>query len=169
MIIELTVVSFYTEGATNLCIPFVFAAPQTPNSTTGMNLISGLEESAAAFFIVTGGSVFTAFLMGWSLHHVVSGKAVQKRAAARIEEINILSSALQDITALDYTIKMIEEGTKMDREEFKHQLAMARHSQFISDEEVDLLFDVLNSNNDDFLKNDDFEENFASGDDKDRL
>ena len=132
-----------------------------------MNLISGLEESPNAFLLVSTGSVVTAFLMGWSLHHVVSGKAVQKRAAARMEEINVLSSALRDITALDLTVKMITEGTKMTKEEFKHQLATARQSRYVSDEEADLLFDVLNKNKDDFLNYDDFDHNDDDEDDND--
>ena len=130
-----------------------------------MNLISGLEEAPNAFFLVSCGSVATAFLLGWSLHHLVSGKAVQKRAAARMEEISVLNSALRDMTALDYTVKMIGEGTAMNREEFKNQLAMARHSRHVSEEEADLLFYVLNKNKDDFLHVEDFDEDSDDSDD----
>ena len=123
-----------------------------------MNLISGLEDAPNAFFLVSTGSVATAFMLGWGLHHIVSGKTVQKRAAARMEEINVLSSALRDMTALDYTVKTIGEGTQMNREEFKNQLAMARYSRHVSEEEADLLFDVLNRNKDDFLNMEDFDD-----------
>lgn len=128
------------------------------SGTFGMNLISGLEDSSYAFALVSGGSALIALFMARTLQNLVSGKVIQQRALARMEEIQTLSSALSDMTALDYTVKKMMIGKPMNREEFKKQLADARHSQFVSDEETDLLFNVLNSNKDGFLDYEDFEE-----------
>ncbi len=124
--------------------------------TFGMNMINGLEESATAFGIVSGCSAMTALGVGYYFRRMVSGKVIQKRAEQRIDEIRTMSDALSDMTALDYTVKKMIRGTTMSREEFKEQLTIARQSKQCSKKEIDLLFDVLNTQRDDVLGKDDF-------------
>ena len=124
--------------------------------TFGMNMINGLEESATAFGMVSGGSAAMALGVGYYFRRMVSGRVIQKRAEQRIDEIKTMSDALSDMTALDYTVKKMIRGTTMSREEFKNQLIIARQSKQCTDKEIDLLFDVLNTQRDDVLGKEDF-------------
>ncbi len=123
----------------------------------GMNLVSGLEESHSAFVTVTVLPSVSAVCIALYFSRLLSGSAIQRRAEKRIEKIQTMTRALSDMTALDHTVKMIvAHGRRMDREEFKKELSLARHSQQVSDAEVDLLFNILNSHADDFLDHADF-------------
>lgn len=140
-----------------------FCNPITAGITTaiagwfGMNLVSGIEDSPTAFMAVTALSSASACCIGVYFSRLVSGSAIQQRAQERIEMIRTMTHALSDMTALDFTVaKIINSGRKMDRDEFKKELSEARHSQQVSDAEVDLLFKVLNSHEDDYLDHDDF-------------
>jgi regulator of replication initiation timing len=83
---------------------------------------------------------------------------MQKRAAAQVDEIETLTNALSDMSALDYTVKkMIEGELRMDKEEFRKRLTHARLSQYASDEEINLLFKALDCHKDDYLTKDDFD------------
>jgi hypothetical protein len=123
----------------------------------GMNLVSGLEASQSAFLTVTALSSVSAFFVAVYFSRLVSGSAIQRRAHERIEKIRTMTLALSEMTALDHTVKKIMmSGQRMNREDFKKELSSARHSQHVSDAEVDLLFKVLNSQEDDYLDQVDF-------------
>jgi hypothetical protein len=122
-----------------------------------MNLVNGFEASPTAFAFVTGFSAMSAFGVALYFARRVSGRAIQQRAQERIEKIRTMTHALSDMTALDHTVKKIMmSGQRMSRQDFKKELSLARHSQHISDAEVDLLFKVLNSHDDGFLDHIDF-------------
>jgi hypothetical protein len=126
--------------------------------TFGMNLVSGLEGSHSAFIFVSGLSAMTALGMASYFRRLVSGKVIQRRAEMRIERIQTMTNALSDLTALDYTVKKImSSGRRLDRDEFKKELRMARISRKVTDAEVDLLFNALNTNDDGFLDHTDFD------------
>ncbi len=126
--------------------------------TFGMNLTSGWENSTLAFMMVSAGSALGALCVANYFRSRVSGKAIQRRAEQRIDEIKTLSSALSDMTAVDYTVKKMMKGKRMSRAEFKEQLNMARYDQACSDKEIDLLFKILDTHKDDFLDYIDFAE-----------
>ena len=86
---------------------------------------------------------------------------MQKQAAERLSEIETITNALSDMSALDYTVKkMLTNGADnqrpMDKNEFRQRLAHARISHRVSDEEIDLLFDALDCHKDNYLSKDDF-------------
>ena len=122
----------------------------------GMNLVNGFEDSNTAFIAVAAGSAISALSVAHYFRKMVSGAAIQKRAEQRIDEIQTMYNALSDMSALDCAVKEMMKGKRMCREEFKNQLATARHSKTCSDKEIDLLFNVLNTHEDDFLDEKDF-------------
>jgi Mg2+ and Co2+ transporter CorA len=124
----------------------------------GMNLISGLEESPVAFAVVAAGATTTAVVVAGVYFSFIRGRNMQERAEERLAEIETLTSALSDMCALDYTVKkMMTQGhLQMDKQEFKRKLMQARLTQKVSDKEVDLLFDVLDTQKDNHLTSEDF-------------
>merc|ERR1711935_999053 len=121
-----------------------------------MNMLNGFEESSTAFAIVSAVSSVTALSMGYYFHRKLSGDVIQERAEQRIDEIQTMSNALSDMTALDYTVKKMMKGKRMGKEEFKQQLTTARQSKKCTEKEVDLLFNVLNTHKDNVLGKEDF-------------
>jgi Mg2+ and Co2+ transporter CorA len=123
----------------------------------GMNLMSGMEESAVGFAAVTCGSTTLALMVGGFWRQFISGKAMQQRAAERLAENETLSSALSDTAALDYVVKKMMHGNvSLTKEDFAEALARARRSQQASEEEVNLLFEVLDTHKDGRLSSKDF-------------
>jgi EF-hand domain pair len=123
----------------------------------GMNVVNGLEQSTTAFtYIVAGASVAGAVVGAGSLNYL-SGRSMQVRAKQRLREIETLSGALSDMCALDYAVKStLEEDTHITKQEFRAKLRKARHSGDISDQEVELLFSVMDSVKDGLIGKDDF-------------
>lgn len=127
------------------------------SGTFGMNLITGLENSSSAFMIVSAASAMGALGVASFFRSRLFGKKMQTRGEQRIEEIQTLSRVLSDMTALDHTVKkMIKGKRRMNRDEFKKELNLARHAQACSDKEIDLLFKILDTQKDDALDGDDF-------------
>lgn len=124
--------------------------------TFGMNMINGLEDSPTAFAITSGVAAITALSIAYYFRRMVSGNVIQQRADHRIGEIQTMANALSDMTALDYTVKKMMRGEIMSKEEFKQKLITARQSKKCTDKEIDLLFNVLNTNKNDVLCKDDF-------------
>ncbi len=123
----------------------------------GMNLINGLEESPIAFAMVTGASTTIAVFVAGVYFSFIRGRLMQERAEKRLAEIETFVSALSDMGALDYTVKkMIQGDGRMGKSEFKERLTNARASRYVSDKEVDFLFEVLDSHKDNELTPDDF-------------
>lgn len=123
----------------------------------GMNLVSGVEESVLAFGAVTCSSTVMALLVGGYLRRFISGSAMQKRAAERLAENETLTNALSDTAALDYVVKKMMRGNvSLSKEDFADALLQARVSQEVSEEEIDLLFEVLDTHKDDRLSPKDF-------------
>jgi len=126
------------------------------SGTFGMNLVHGFEESHTAFLVVSASSALAALSVTSFFRRMLSGNVIQQRAEQRIGEIRTMSNALSDMSALDYTVKQMIRGKCMNKDEFKKQLTKARHSKKCTDEEIDLLFDVLNTHKDDVLSGQDF-------------
>lgn len=137
----------------------------------GMNLVSGLEEAVGTFYIVAALSISTGILTGAACFQFMSGTRMHKEAAERLVEIETISNALSDMSALDYTVKKMltsspspTEGGhgqgeyRMNKEEFRQRLTHARISQQVSDEEIDLLFNALDCHKDEYLTKDDFDD-----------
>ncbi len=123
----------------------------------GMNLISGYEESPIAFAIVAGCSSATAVLVAGTYFSFIRNRMMQERAEQRLAEIDTYVNALSEMSALDYTVKRLMSGSgRMDKDTFKKQLIQSRTSQRASDEEIDLLFHVLDTNKDNELSWRDF-------------
>jgi hypothetical protein len=126
----------------------------------GMNIVSGLEASPNAFGYVVAASGATSALVSAVAMNYLSGKAMQQRAQTRLEEIETLTGALSDMCALDYTVKRIlKDGARMDREEFKKHLTRSRQTRTATDHEVDFLFGVLDTVKDGHVSSADFSSN----------
>jgi hypothetical protein len=122
-----------------------------------MNLINGLEESPVAFAMVSGGSATTAIMVAGIYFSFIRGRVMQERAEQRLSEIETFVRSLSDMDALDYTVKkMIQGEGRMNKTTFKERLIEARASHHASDEEVDFLFDVLDTQKDNHLTPNDF-------------
>jgi len=118
----------------------------------GMNLINGFEQSQYAFVMVTSGSATVAVMVAHAYFSFIRGQNMQQRAQERLAEIETFVSALSDMGALDYTLKRLMNGTgRMNKDTFKKLLVDARSSKQASDEEIDLLFRVLDTNKDNEL------------------
>lgn len=145
----------------------------------GMNLVSGLEEAQYAFPIVIAVSTFTGAAIALFSLNYMSGRTMQRRAEHRIREIETLSSALSDMAALDYTVRFVlvphclleplphhccseqlktsvGKGMSVTKAEFQRRLRKARQSQYISDDEVHLLFQVFDKVKDGLLTLEEF-------------
>lgn len=123
----------------------------------GMNLISGLEHSPYAFNSVVLLTGVTSVSVAIACSGYVSGKTMQRRAKQRLDEIEALTGALSDMSALDFTVKtMLEKDAPMSKEEFRMRLKQARLSRKVTEKEVDLLFDTMDMRKDGFLFKDDF-------------
>ena len=120
----------------------------------GMNLLSGLEESPLAFYYVVIGSTLTSAAGAIGCLSFLSGKAMQQRAAASLKDIETLSGALEEMEALDYTIKQaMQRNRALNKQQFKNELLKRRT---VSDDEVDLLFSILDVTGDGELSGVDF-------------
>jgi hypothetical protein len=134
-----------------------FAMGTTVAGFFGMNLVTGLEDSAFAFYYVIFGSGMGGLVVAGTTLNFLSGSAMQKRASQRQEEIETLTNALSDIAAVDFTLKStIERGVAIDKDKFSEALKEARISKQASQKEVDFLFEVFDRANDGFLASDDF-------------
>ena len=123
----------------------------------GMNLISGLEESPIAFSTVIFLTTAAGAGVSGACASYVSGKTMRHRANERLEEIDTLTGALSDMSALDFTVKyMFLKKTPMSKEEFRMRLKQARQSRKVTEKEVDLLFDAMDVQKDGVLFRDDF-------------
>lgn len=123
----------------------------------GMNLVNGLEESAYAFNAVISLSGMGGLVVALSSFNFLSGRALQESAAQRLSEIETLTNALSEISAVDYAIKTtVGRGDHIDKESFRKVLQEARMVTKATDEEVDLLFDVLDREKDGWLGFEDF-------------
>uniref|UniRef100_A0A7S4QR36 Magnesium transporter n=1 Tax=Ditylum brightwellii TaxID=49249 RepID=A0A7S4QR36_9STRA len=126
----------------------------------GMNLVSGMEESGVAFqYVIVSTTLASLGIFGGSLSYI-SGSRMKKRAMGRLEEIEAIKGALSDMNALDYAAKsMIQNETPMCRTDFKQKLLEGRkynNARQLKDDEVDLLFDVLDKNMDGNIYMEDF-------------
>jgi len=126
------------------------------SGTFGMNLLHGYEESPTAFLVVSATSVMAAATVAYYFRRRVSRNVIQQRAKQRIGEIRTMSNALSDMSALDFTVKKLMRGKSMDKDQFREQLTKARNSKKCTNGEIDLLFNILNTQKNDVLDKDDF-------------
>mmetsp|Transcript_36645 Transcript_36645/g.80157 ORF Transcript_36645/g.80157 Transcript_36645/m.80157 type:complete len:576 (+) Transcript_36645:469-2196(+) len=123
----------------------------------GMNLISGFEESPTAFTttVVSSSAVTLAIFAGCSSY--LSGSRMKQRAIERIEEIETITGALSDMQSLDYAIKtMLNENKPMNKAEFKEKLSECRPSGTVNEDEINLLFHILDLSRDGYIYTSDF-------------
>jgi magnesium transporter len=86
----------------------------------GMNLISGFEESPTAFNTVILLTSATGASVAGVCASYVSGKTMRHRANERLEEIDTLTGALSDMSALDFAVKtLIEREKPTTKQEFR--------------------------------------------------
>lgn len=124
----------------------------------GMNLVSGLEDHPTMFNNVILGCSLSGFVVAAGCFNFVSGKTMQKRAETRLEEIETLTMALSDMCALDHTIKeLVNAAEPMQKDEFREKFKRARLTGKVSQEEIDLLFNVMDHHQDGVLYHNDFE------------
>jgi magnesium transporter len=122
----------------------------------GMNLANGFEHVPHAFGTVVALSGLCGLLVATGSLSYLSGRSMKLRATQRLDEIETISSALGDLSAVDYAIKSVtEEGKSLDREQFRLLLSRARKSH-TTEKEVDILFNVLDKVPDGTLTTDDF-------------
>lgn len=123
----------------------------------GMNLINGLEQSPIAFNAVVLSTTLAGAAVAGACASYVSGKTMRNRTTERLDEIDTLTGALSDMSALDFTVKsMLEKETPMSKEEFRMRLKQARASRTVTEKELDLLFDAMDVQKDGMLFRDDF-------------
>ena len=88
----------------------------------------------------------------------LSGRTMQSRAEQRLQEIETLTRSLGDMAALDYAVKStLDQGNTISKEEFRLKLILSRQSGEVTDDEVDLLFHVLDTVKDGMITKDDFD------------
>jgi len=123
----------------------------------GMNLTHGLEENAVAFPLVVLGTGILGMTVAVACTNYVSGNTMQRRAEERMKEIGVLTSALSDMGALDFTVRnLLDKGEPLTRDNFRTKLRKARKSGDVTDEEIDLLFNAMDIQRDGMLRHDDF-------------
>ena len=91
----------------------------------GMNLVSGLEEAQFAFPIVVTASLFTGGAFSLSALNYMSGRTMHRRAEQRLKEIETLTAALSDMSALDYTVSGRFSGDRPPIFALTHDLSYA--------------------------------------------
>jgi hypothetical protein len=95
----------------------------------GMNVVNGFESSPTAFSSVVLGSGFGGIIISAGCLSFLSGRGMLKRAEQRLEEMESLTEALPDMTALDHALKStIEKGQPIDKSQFRNVLRRARNS-----------------------------------------
>lgn len=124
----------------------------------GMNVPNGFEENLYIFNMVTAASVVGGTLIASTSLGYLSGPQVSDQAAMRLQEQENLASALSDMTALDYAMKVARRSGGLNRERFRQLLKKGRPSKHASRQEVDLLFQIFDRNADGYLRSDDFAE-----------
>lgn len=124
----------------------------------GMNLLSGIEEHPAAFYLVLGGTSLTSLVVAGSCIQFISTKSLQRDAEKHLGEIETLGNALSDMNALDVTIKnaLRNSNSTMSKEEFGKALKRYHALDKIKQAEIDLLFDSLDQDKNGTLFLDDF-------------
>lgn len=133
------------------------AVGTTMSGFFGMNLINGMENVPGVFPVVVAASVTSGALIALYALNYMSGHTMQKRAESRLKEIETLNAALSDMSALDYTLKTsVGKGISVSKADFRRRLRRARESQFISDNEVNLLFSVFDRVRDGLLTLEEF-------------
>lgn len=123
-----------------------------------MNVPNGFEENLYIFNMVTAASVVGGTLIASTSLGYLSGPQVSDQAAMRLQEQENLASALSDMTALDYAMKVARRSGGLNRERFRQLLKKGRPSKHASRQEVDLLFQIFDRNADGYLRSDDFAE-----------
>lgn len=122
----------------------------------GMNLVSGLEHSPVAFYYVISSTLICSLVVAMTSLNYVSGVKMKLRAIQRLDEIETLSGALSDMSAVDYTLKHTKKrGERLGKDEFRTLLRRARRSRRVTEKEADLLFEMYDTIKDGFIDADD--------------
>jgi magnesium transporter len=122
----------------------------------GMNLMNGMETSHTAFLSVIALSGITSGAIGASSLNYLSGRKMRERAEQRLDEIDTLNNALSDLSALDYVVKVVEDGYDLDKEQFRRVYTTARQVKNVTHKEVDMLFEAFDTVKDGCLRPSDF-------------
>ncbi|KAL7510169.1 hypothetical protein ACHAXN_007077 [Cyclotella atomus] len=123
----------------------------------GMNLISGLEESPGVFEMVVLSSCLFGGGFAGACVSFLEGSKTQAKTIENLNQIEVLNRALSDMPALDHSFElMLKEKGPLTKEKFRETI-YASEPDYIRDDEVDYLFDLLDYSKNQEIDKDDFQ------------
>ncbi|KAL7521726.1 hypothetical protein ACHAWX_006401 [Stephanocyclus meneghinianus] len=126
----------------------------------GMNVINGLEEVEGVFaLVVLSSCLFGGGFMAACFSYL-EGTKTHTRTIQNLNQIEVLNRALSDMPALDHSFElMLKENGPLTKEKFR-EIIFASEPDFIRDDEVDYLFDLLDYSKNKVIDKDDFRRGF---------
>eukprot|EP00804_Cyclotella_cryptica_P014729 CCRYP_019946-RF/>CCRYP_019946-RF protein AED:0.39 eAED:0.39 QI:0/0.88/0.9/1/0.88/0.9/10/250/484 len=126
----------------------------------GMNVINGLEEVEGVFSLVVFSScLFGGGFMGACFTYL-EGTKTHTKTIQNLNQIEVLNRALSDMPALDHSFElMLKENGPLTKEKFR-EMIFASEPDFIRDEEINYLFDLLDYSKNSVIDKDDFRSGF---------
>ncbi len=123
----------------------------------GMNLISGLEESPTAFYNVILTTTTVGTFIGAVCFSYISGFSMKQTTMEGINKIALLDGALRHLNSIDYAMKhMVSKQQHIDKDELTKLILKNKPAEKIRNDEIEMLFDALDSTKDGMLYSDDF-------------
>eukprot|EP00252_Welwitschia_mirabilis_P003102 TRINITY_DN13180_c0_g1_i1.p1 TRINITY_DN13180_c0_g1~~TRINITY_DN13180_c0_g1_i1.p1 ORF type:complete len:297 (-),score=73.34 TRINITY_DN13180_c0_g1_i1:399-1205(-) len=120
-----------------------FNLAMVPAGFFGMNLLSGLENSPNAFYVITGAVSLASASVGLSL--VVMFRRMLHTHHAK--DLAALQDLLQHIDHIDEIFQTLSsKGGMVSREEFKKYLRSHPSTGSMKEREIDLMFHIFDSN-----------------------
>lgn len=122
----------------------------------GMNMINGLDESPTAFLTVSMATCSGSLVLFLFCFAYVRGTMMKRAAKKKIKDVELIQSALADMTAVDYAAKItLKSREALDEGSFK-DLITSLSTKDVSDDEIKLLFTALDTTKDGKIRFDDF-------------
>jgi len=120
----------------------------------GMNVAipSFFENAPMAFWGITAFSCALAALVHTVCSYYLSGKAMRRGAEMRLREIHALQSIFRDMSRVDFALRSAANLPELSKSGFRRALESSSPNQQVSDLEVDLLFDSLDTSKDGVLQ-----------------
>jgi len=132
-------------GISSLC----FASSTVVAGFFGMNLVSGLEESASAFRDVILMTSVSGGVMFLSCAYLVSAHRFSKLSREKLEETEIITGLLRHLYVLDYVIRNCDENVTLNKDELKKKLGAVSD---MKEKEFEVLFKALDRNEDNLIQ-----------------
>ncbi|KAH9301265.1 hypothetical protein KI387_012848, partial [Taxus chinensis] len=114
-----------------------------PAGFFGMNLVSGLESSHNAFYIVIGATSASSIFVGLGLVFMFR-KFLDKRRAKDLAALQDLLSHIDDID--DIFQVLTSKGAVISQEEFKKFIRTHPSTESMQEREIDLMFRMFDNN-----------------------